>query len=100
MTEDHACTLFPLLLAIFLSNSLAAGIWVLHGAGCLNSPRAAVSGLVWVAQVLTGSLRLDSVLLCASGAVGIAASCIVLQHGSIQLVQVCIRSAIVERDHR
>ena len=88
VTEDHACTLFPLLLAIFLSNAVAAGAWVLHGAGCLTSPRAAMSGLGWVAQMLTDGLRVESTLLCGSGAVGIAASCIVLQHGSIQLVQV------------
>ena len=89
MTEDHACTLFPLLLAIFLSNAVAAGIWALHGAGCLTSPRAAVSDFIWVTQVLTGCLKVDSALVCASGAVGITASCIVLQYGSIQLVQVC-----------
>jgi hypothetical protein len=70
------------------SNSVAAGAWALHGAGCLTSPRVAVSGLSWVARVLTISLRVETVLLCGSGAVGIAASCVVLQHGSIQLVQV------------
>ena len=89
VTEDHACTLFPMLLTVFLSNAIAAGLWALQGAGCLASPRVAAAGLGRMGQLLAvDGLRLDSTLLCASGAVGIAASCIVLQHGSIQLVQV------------
>jgi hypothetical protein len=90
ITEDHACTLFPLLLTVFLSNAVIASIWSLHSAGCLLSPGKTVAGLSGVASVLVDRLRLDFVLLCGSGAVGIAASCIVLQQGSIQLVQVSV----------
>lgn len=85
--EDN--TMFPVLLTVFFSNTVAASLWVLQLTGCLSRPWRALHGMGWFSQVVaSGGLRLDLGLMCSAGAVGIAAACIVLQHGSIQLVQV------------
>ena len=77
-------TLFPLLFTIFLANTAATGLWTLHSygwVGCDVLGGSCLTQLVFEHQT-------DFVLLCASGIMGVAATCVVLQFGSIQLVQV------------
>jgi hypothetical protein len=85
-------SLLPLLFYIFLGNSLATGLWAMHVIGWRGSSsgngRRAVE-LADVRRLLHGN-RIDLALMCASGIVGVAASVVVMQFGSIQLVQVCV----------
>ncbi len=83
-THSGADTLFPLLFVIFLANAAATGLWTLHSygwVGCDVLGGCSLTNLVFDNQT-------DFMLLCASGIVGVAATCVVLQFGSIQLVQV------------
>lgn len=81
-------TIFPLMAVVFASNAVAASCWVMHLTGGFVRPAAALRGLGWVGHIIHSSACVDFCLLCVSGAVGITAAIVVLQHGSIQLVQV------------
>lgn len=76
--------MFPLLFSIFLSNTAATALWVAHGSGWRGCDGLDGSCLLH----LVFANKLDFSLLCASGVVGVAATVLVLDHGSIQLVQI------------
>eukprot|EP00798_Chlamydomonas_sp_ICE-L_P010629 gene10629-12310_t len=76
-------TLFPLLLTIFLANTLATSAWTMYSC----SRERAILGTHFLSQLVVNQPT-DFLLLCACGVIGVTATCVVLQHGSIQLVQV------------
>lgn len=76
--------LFPLLFSIFLSNTAATAIWVTQtgsGRGCDFLGGHCLTHLVLAHPWEFG-------LLCLSGVTGVTATVLVLQYGSIQLVQI------------
>jgi drug/metabolite transporter (DMT)-like permease len=76
--------LFPLLFSIFLSNTAATALWVLQTGsrhGCELLGTQCLTHLV-----LTHPWEFG--LLCLSGVTGVTATVLVLQYGSIQLVQI------------
>ncbi|KAG1654783.1 hypothetical protein FOA52_008969 [Chlamydomonas sp. UWO 241] len=81
-------TVFPLMASVFVTNAVAGSLWVMHLTSSLGRPAHAAMGFSRIAHVVRSSMWQDFCLLCISGAVGITASIVVLQHGSIQLVQV------------
>lgn len=82
--EATSNTLYPLLFSIFLGNTAATGLWVVQSGGWRGCDVLGGSCL----YQLIFSHKLDFTLLCSSGVVGVAATCLVLQYGSIQLVQI------------
>lgn len=82
--QGNEDVIFPLLFSIFLSNTAASALWVAYASGRRGCD--ALSGTC-LSQLVFG-FKLDFTLLCASGVVGIAATVLVLEHGSIQLVQI------------
>lgn len=83
-STDGQDTLFPLLFSIFVSNTAASALWVAHAGGWKGCD---VLGGTCLSQLVFAH-KLDFALLCASGVVGMATTVLVLEYGSIQLVQI------------
>ncbi|KAL6750052.1 hypothetical protein V8C86DRAFT_2822886 [Haematococcus lacustris] len=75
---------FPLLFSIFMSNTAATVLWLVY----TDSWRSLCALASLCLLQLTRSHLLDFLLLCSSGIVGVVATVLVLQYGSIQLVQI------------
>ena len=81
--QDHLLASHRYHFTVFFSNAAAASLWVIQARRCNGCDAFSMC----VRQMVLPN-RLDCLFLCASGLVGVAAGCLVLRQGSVELVQV------------